>query len=159
MSMLQIGSVAFSTTGPHFDKLKHAAKFEWARQRRFGRRDALQWTGEADEDVHITGTIYTDYYAGFDALAELRTMARQPQMLVSGAGDVFGRWCILEVSNEQTLQDASGVPRKVTFDLHLSRYGEDEFDGVGGIIGLVSSLGQDAAGALASRGVDVGNLY
>jgi uncharacterized protein len=155
MTMLQIGSVSFTTTGPHYDKLKHSKKFDWARQKRFGRSDAMQYTGEGEEDVTVSGTIYTDYYAGFGALATLRSMGRSPQMVVSGAGDVFGRWCILEISNEQTLQDADGVPRKVTFDLKLTRYGEDGFDGIGSIIGLADQFASDLTGG-AITGVDVG---
>lgn len=157
MTMLQIGSVAFTTTGPHYDKLRHSKKFVWARQARFGRSDALQYTGEGEEDVTVSGTIWTDYYAGFGALASLRAMGRSPQMLVSGAGDVFGRWCVLEVANEQTLQDADGVPRKVTFDLKLSRYGEDGVNGIGAVFGLVDQFASDLTGG-AITGVDVGGL-
>ena len=155
MPMLQIGSVAFKTTGPHYDKMKSSFTAQWARQKRFGRSDAMQWTGEGEDDVSISGTIYTDYYGGFGALSSLRSMSRSPQMVVSGAGDVFGRWCILNVSNEQTLQDASGKPRKVTFDIKLTRYGEDGFDGLGSIIGLASEFAADLTGG-AITGVDVG---
>lgn len=157
MAMLQLGEVAFSTSGPHYDKLKHSFKAHWARHKRFGRRDALQATGIGEDDVHISGTIYLDYYPGFGDLAVFRRMSQTPQMLVSGVGDVFGRWCILGVSNEQTQQDKHGVPGKVTFDLHLSAYGEDEWDGDGVIFGLLDAA---AGGALpALPGVDVGALF
>jgi phage protein U len=146
MGMLQIGSVAFTTTGPHYDKLKHAMKADWARQKRFGRRDALQFTGLGEESVTVTGTIYTDYFNGFDALATLRSQMPRPQMVVSGAGDVFGLWCIIEVGNEQTYQDSSGAPRKITFDVKLEAFGED---GLGaGFLGI--DIGS-AASALIAR--------
>jgi len=160
MPMLQIGSVAFKTTGPHYDKMKSSFTAQWARQKRFGRSDAMQWTGEGEDDVSISGTIYTDYYGGFGALSSLRSMSRSPQMVVSGAGDVFGRWCILNVSNEQTLQDASGKPRKVTFDIKLTRYGEDGFDGLGSLGGIGSALGGlgGIGGALGGLGGALGGL-
>jgi hypothetical protein len=41
MGMLQIGSVAFTTTGPHYDKLKQAIKADWARQKRFADRKSV----------------------------------------------------------------------------------------------------------------------
>jgi uncharacterized protein len=154
MPMLQLGEVTFSVSGLHYDKLKHSFKAHWARHKRFGRRDAMQATGIGEDDVHITGTIYLDYYPGFGDLAVFRRMSQTPQMLVSGAGDVFGRWCILSLSNEQTFQDARGVPGKVTFELHLTAYGEDEWDGVDTIIGLLSA---DDSGTLAHLpGADVG---
>lgn len=125
MAMLQIGRVQFKPRGPAYESLRHSARFEWPAAARFGRRDALQFTGEGEETVEVQGTIYTDYFGGFDAIKRLRAMARIPQMVVSGAGDVFGRWCILEVANVQTYSDAAGRPRKVEFTLQLSRYGED----------------------------------
>ena len=125
MSMLQIGPVQFSVSGPHYDALRHSAQFMWPAQGRFGRRDALQFTGEGEESIEVTGTIYTDYFGGFSSLMRLRAMARTPQMVISGGGDVFGRFCITEVSNEQTFQDQWGRPRKVVFTLRLTRYGED----------------------------------
>jgi uncharacterized protein len=157
MAMLQLGEVAFSVSGPHYDKLKSSFKAHWARHKRFGRRDALQATGIGEDDVHVSGTIYLDYYPGFGDLAVFRRMSQTPQMLVSGAGDVFGRWCILGVSNEQTLQDKDGVPGKVTFELHLSCYGEDEWSGADSIIGLIDAA---AGGGLPGMpGVDVGALF
>ncbi len=147
MAMLQIGRVAFETSGPHYDKLSHHLKATWARQKRFGRRDALQFTGLAEEPVDVSGTIYPDYYGGFSSLASLRAMMSKPQMVVSGAGDVMGLWVILEVGSEQTYQDPAGRPRKVTFSVKLDRYGEDGASGLG--------LGQ-IAGALA--GLSVGGI-
>lgn len=148
MAMLQIGPVAFETTGPHFDKLKHHQK-GWVSQKRFGRADARQWTGIMDAEVTISGTIYLDYYGGFGALALLRQIQPTPQMVVSGAGDVFGLCCILDVGNEQTHQDASGVPGKVTFDVKLGAYGEDAWSGLGALGRPVGSA-VGAAAALAS---------
>ncbi len=125
MAMLQIGPVAFKISGPHYDSLKHSARFMWPAHGRFGRRDALQSTGEGEETLEVSGTIYPDYFPGFPSLARLRSIARKPQMVVSGAGDVMGRWAIEDVSNEQTYQDRYGRPAKVTFTVRLKRYGED----------------------------------
>lgn len=125
MAMLQIGPVQFRINGPHYDSLRHTARFSWPAQGRFGRRDALQFTGEGEETVEVRGTIYPDYFNGFGALATLRAIARVPQIVVTGAGDVFGIWVIEEVGNEQTYQDRHGRPAKVTFDVRLKRYGED----------------------------------
>ncbi len=125
MAMLQIGPVQFKTTGPHYEALKHQAEICWPKQGRFGRRDARQYTGEGDETITVQGTIYTDYFGGFSALDRLRAIARVPHLVISGGGDVFGRYCIVNVGNEQTYQDARGAPRKVTFEVKLERYGED----------------------------------
>lgn len=125
MAMMQIGLVQFKPRGPSYENLKNAAKFMWPSQGRFGRRDALQFTGEGEETVEVTGTIYTDYFDGFGAIKKFKRMARVPQMVVSGAGDVFGLWSIVDVSNVQTFADKAGKPAKVEFTLTLMRYGED----------------------------------
>lgn len=125
MTMLQIGSVQFSVRGPHYDALRHDFAMNWPAQGRMGRRDALQCTGEGEETIEVSGVIYPDFYGGFSALQTLRGMARRPQMVISGAGDVFGRFAIVGVGNEQTFQDQFGRPAKVTFSIRLMRYGED----------------------------------
>lgn len=125
MTMLQIGRVQFSVRGPHYDALRNDFAMNWPAQGRMGRRDALQCTGEGEETIEVSGAIYTDYYGGFGALQQLKAMARRPQMVISGAGDVFGRFSIVRVGNEQTFQDEYGRPRKVTFTVQLMRYGED----------------------------------
>lgn len=125
MTMLQIGGVQFTVLGPHYDALRHDMAFNWPAQGRMGRRDALQFTGEGEETIEVSGAIYTDYYGGFSALQQLKGMARRPQMVISGAGDVFGRFSIVRISNEQTYQDQFGRPAKVTFTVQLMRYGED----------------------------------
>jgi phage protein U len=140
MAMLQIGPVAFSVDGPSFDKLKSTAKGEWASQKRFARRNARQWTGYGDDDVVVSGTIYTEYFHGVGSLGTLRALMPYPQMLVSGAGDVFGLWCIEEVGHEQTYQDREGRPAKVSFDVKLGRYGEDAAGIAGGFLSLASSI-------------------
>lgn len=125
MAMLQIGSVQFQALGPGYTQLSNSARFNWPAQGRFGRRDALQFTGEGEETVEVRGRIYTDYQPGFRILAQLKRLARTPQMVVSGAGDILGKWVILEVSNEQSFPNHRGEPAKVEFTISLSLYGDD----------------------------------
>ncbi len=154
MPMLQIGPVAFETTGTHYDKLKNAFKATWVRQKRFSRADALQYTGTGEVGIKVSGTIWTDYFGWNGTLGTLRDLSPYPQIVVSGAGDVFGLWAITEVNNEQSIQDQHGIPRKVTFDIALEAYGEDEFFGGGDIIGLTAGIGGVSIGV--SAGIQVG---
>lgn len=125
MAMLQIGSVQFHVLGPSFESLRHSARFSWPGIGRFGRKDARQFTGDEEETVEISGRIYTDYFTGFGMIKKLRSMARKPVMVVSGAGDIYGRWCILEVGNIQTYHDHRGQPGRVEFTISLGHYGDD----------------------------------
>ena len=64
-----------------------------------------------------------------------------PLMLISGNGTAFGRWCITSINEVQTTFLKDGTARKVSFTLSLKRYGEEQQQGLLGIV-------QQVAGAL-----------
>ncbi len=142
MAMLQIGPVAFEVAGPSYQSLKSKFKRDWARQKRFGRRDAMQNTGIGEDSVEVHGLIYTDYQDGFGAIATLKAISGVPQMVVSGDGDVYGLWCITSVDADKTYPDAQGRTGKVAFTVKLEAYGEDgdlDIAGAGGLAGTIAA--------------------
>ena len=57
-----------------------------------------------------------------------------PLMLISGNGMAFGRWCITGISETQTVFLKDGTARKITFTLTLKKYGEEQQQGLLGIV-------------------------
>ena len=57
-----------------------------------------------------------------------------PLFLISGNGFAFGRWCILSVSETNTVFMKDGTARKIEFSLKLQKYGEDNIQGSSGIV-------------------------
>jgi phage protein U len=49
----------------------------------------------------------------------------EPLLLVDGLGQIWGRWVILQIEETREVFLKNGVPRKISFRLSISRYGED----------------------------------
>jgi len=122
MSLLQVGPMQFQVTGPHFERLKHGHQFVWPKHDRFGQPPAYQFTGAGPETVDIDGTVYPEYFRGFEELQNLAGRGSQPQTVVSGAGDVFGRWIVLKLQLRQSYFNRDGAPRKVDFRISLEKF-------------------------------------
>lgn len=128
--LLLVGPLGFKVTGPHFDRLRHSYDFVWPAHERFGQAPAYQFTGAGPEAVDIEGTVYPEYFAGFEALRSLAGRASRPQVVVSGSGDVFGLWIVSSLSTRQSYFDTAGNPRKIDFRIELRKY-----QGQRGVIG------------------------
>ena len=54
----------------------------------------------------------------------------EPQELVSGMGDGYGRWVIRSLTVREPLHMENGRARKQEFTLTISYYGEDDEEGI-----------------------------
>ena len=48
-----------------------------------------------------------------------------PLNLTTGYGDVLGSWCLMKVVEDQSALLQGGIPRKQSFTLEFSQYGDD----------------------------------
>lgn len=110
-----------------FDELRRSAPYRWAEQERLMRRPAQQAVGIGAEKLSIKGVIFPGVRGGLKQLERLRSIGGQlkPLLLTTGYGLVLGNWCLLNVDEEQSALLTGGVPRKQTFSLEFSRYGDD----------------------------------
>ena len=122
--MMRLGSFSFGINTAAYDSLSRSAEYKWPAQERFSQHDALQYTGPGTETISLSGVILTAYRGGTGQLDILRRLASQgrPQLLVSGLGDVLGRWVIERVEETQTTFAAAGIPRRQDFTLQLRKY-------------------------------------
>jgi len=116
----------FSVLGTAYDQLQRSSAWRWAKMPRVGRLPARQSLGPEDDTIDLGGTIITER-SGYGSLTNLRTlMARgEPVLLCDSLGNVHGKWCIESVQETQNAIHIDGLPRKQTFSLKLSVYGED----------------------------------
>jgi len=133
MTILQVGPLQFEATGPHFERLKHGYAFTWPKHDRFGQPPAYQFTGAGPETVDIDGTVYPEYFAGFEELQSLAGRASRPQVVVSGAGDVFGRWIVVGLLMRQGYYRKDGLPRKIDFRISLEKFQGNRAGALGGL--------------------------
>ncbi|NWA67706.1 phage tail protein [Pseudomonas reactans] len=113
-----------------FDELRRQTEFRWASQERLSRRPAQQAVGMGEEKLSLKGTIFPAFKGGLKQLDTLRSIGAQllPLNLTTGYGVVLGTWCLRSLEEEQGALLAGGIPRKQTFSLEFTRYGDDMQD-------------------------------
>ncbi|WP_312403321.1 phage tail protein [Pseudomonas rhodesiae] len=110
-----------------FDELRRQTEFRWASQERLSRRPAQQSVGMGEEKLSLKGAIFPTFKGGLKQLDTLRSIGAKllPLNLTTGYGFVLGTWCLRSLEEEQDALLAGGIPRKQTFSLEFTRYGDD----------------------------------
>lgn len=110
-----------------FDALQRTTAYRWASQERLGRRPALQAVGLGEEKLTLKGAIFPGFKGSLKQLDTLRTIGGRlvPMSLTTGYGLALGNWCLTTITEEQGALLQGGIPRKQTFSLEFSRYGDD----------------------------------
>jgi phage protein U len=110
-----------------FDELRRETEFRWASQERLSRRPAQQGVGMGEEKLSLKGAIFPTFKGGLKQLDTLRSIGAKllPLNLTTGYGFVLGTWCLRSLEEEQGALMAGGIPRKQTFSLEFTRYGDD----------------------------------
>lgn len=123
--MMRLGSFTFGINTAAYDQLQRSAQYRWPTQQRFMNDDAIQYTGRGEETISLSGVILPHFRGGTGQLNRLRSLAEtgQPQILISGLGEIMGNWVIEEVGETQEAFAAAGISRRQTFSLKLRRFG------------------------------------
>ena len=134
--MMILGAYRFAISSAAFKSLKRQSEYRWQEINRMGANPALQFTGFGAETIDLEGVIYPHFKGGLRQVTLMRAEAGvgKPLMLISGNGNAFGRWCIVKISESQSVFMKDGAPLKIEFSISLKRYGEDAKPGVKGII-------------------------
>ena len=129
--MMMLGQYRFCIDSAAYQTFTRSTEYHWEELKRIGKDAAMQFVDNGTDTITLEGTIYPHFRGGVSQVDSMRLQAAQgePLMLVSGNGAAFGRWCIVSISETQTTFMSNGSPRKVTFNLKLKRYGEDNRKG------------------------------
>jgi len=121
---MALGSYQFAALGFSMQDLSRDLQTPWAEVDVCARFDALHWTGPKSDTVTIKGCLFPEEFGGMGSLDGIKAAARagRPLMLVTGAGDVGGRFVIFSVSEDWSLIDARGRPRRDAYSITLRRY-------------------------------------
>lgn len=122
-----LGEYHFSLTTAAYQELRRSNTYRWQTQERLQRLPAQQFIGLGTETLDIKGTIYPHYQGGIKQLNMMRAQADrgEPLLLVDGIGFIWGLWVVLQIDETQSVMLTNGQPRKLEFQLRLTRYGED----------------------------------
>jgi phage protein U len=125
--MMQLGAFKFSLSTAAYQAFSHSTSFRWQGIERYGQIPAQQYTGPGEESITISGDIYPSFAGGTGQLNSMRAEAYKGTALtlVDGNGFAWGKWVILSIEEAQEVFFSDGTPRKMSFNLKLTRYNED----------------------------------
>lgn len=141
--MMILGAYRFCISNAAYQSLARSTEYNWQEQKRLGTTPAMQFVGAGMDTITLQGEIYPQFKGGLRQITLMRAEAGLgiPLMLISGNGMAFGRWCITSINETQTVFLKDGTARKISFSLTLKRYGEEQQQGILGVV-------QQIAGAL-----------
>lgn len=121
---LSLGRYQFQSLGFHMSDLSRDLQTPWSEIEVAMRFDALHWTGPKSDAVTISGVLFPEEFGGLETLNGIASAARsgKPLTLVTGAGDVGGRFVVTGVTEDWGFIDASGRPRRDAYKITLRRY-------------------------------------
>lgn len=125
--MLALGDFRFSIDSAAYQSLRRSVEYRWAEIARVGTRPGRQFVGIGGEEIALAGVIYPAYRGGLGQVAEMRRLAGlgEPLLLVDGQGQIWGKFCISRVDEDQAVFFSDGTPKRQDFSLSLVHYGEE----------------------------------
>jgi len=125
--MMALGFYRFALETSAYQQLQRTISYRWQAQDRINNDPAMQFVGLGTEQINLEGVIYPDFRGGLGQIEGMKDSADrgEPLLLVDGLGQIWGRWVILQIEETREVFLKNGVPRKISFRLSISRYGED----------------------------------
>jgi uncharacterized protein len=123
-----LGFFIFTLSTASFDDLDRSTAFKWSAHERIGRRSTHQYLGVDDETISLSGTLYPAFKGSTLSLTLLREMADSGKswILISGTGNIYGKFMILDIKDKRSLFMSNGAAQKIEFSMTLKRY--DDFN-------------------------------
>lgn len=121
----------FGVSTAAYSSMRRSTRWRWSAQARTGRSPAVQFVGRGEDSITLEGVIYPQFKGGLNQLPRMRAEADKgrPFLMADSLGRVdYGYWCITQIDDAQEYLYKDGTPRKTTFQLSLTAYGEDRYD-------------------------------
>ena len=119
----------FALGAAAFDELRRRSQYVLSAQDRLTRAAAVQGVSVGGETLSVSGAIWLAPH-GAGHLDTLRRYGEtlRPVTLTTGYGEQLGRWQIASIDDTQGSLFRDGAPRKQTYSIEFTRYGEDYQD-------------------------------
>lgn len=143
MPMMMLGSYSFGLNTAAYQDLERKTEYRWSKQERLGQDAALQYDGPGDDTAVLSGIVYPSFRGGGGQLDKLRALAGkgQPQLLIDGAGNVYGRWVIELIDEKQSTFAAFGQPLKQEFSISVRRFDGGPSNLIASVLGALNPGG------------------
>ena len=149
--MLALGFFVFMRQTLPFQSMQRDAEYRWPSNSRIGKRDAFQFLGVGEEKITLSGELYPEITGGKLTLTAVRLMAEEGRAwpLLSGNGMIYGMYVINSVSETGAEFFTDGSPRKITFNLALTRV-DESLAAIYGDLNKQAGKAKDAATKITS---------
>lgn len=136
--MMALGMFVFAVPTAAYQQLQRQTAWRHASQSRVGQRPAYQYLGPGEDTISLSGVLMPELTGGRTSLDLLRVMAEQGKAwpLIEGTGRIYGLWSITSVSETSSVFFRDGMPRKIEFELALTRVDDDRLDLLGSVMDI-----------------------
>src|SRR5574344_1660661 len=112
--MMILGAYRFCIDNAAYQSFVRSTEYKWEEQKRLLTDSAKQFISKGSEIISLEGVIYPQFKGGLRQVSLMRVEAGLgiPLMLISGNGTAFGRWCITNIGETQTVFMKDGSARK-----------------------------------------------
>jgi hypothetical protein len=137
--MMSVGPFLFGLSTAAYNALTVKHSWRWSKVDRLGVKPAMQFIGPGSGEMTFKGIVYPEFpgdggpMVGPYQVAAMRSVAEQaaPMYVIDGRGNVYGKWVITEVTEDQSIFHVMGTPRKQEFTVTLAEYGGAASSGLG----------------------------
>ncbi|AMV03971.1 phage tail protein [Xanthomonas citri] len=121
--MMSFGTFVFSLPTLAYQELQRQQSWRFGASERIGARAALQYLGEGDDTIELTGMLAPELTGSRVSLDTLRELALDGQALplVDGTGVVHGSFVLTALRETHSVFFADGAPRRIEFTISLRR--------------------------------------
>lgn len=123
-TMMRLGEFVFSVKTAAYQELEHSTAWRWARHDVIGQAPTYQYVGPDKEEITLSGLYLPHLNGNRHQIEEMKDMigGSTPLNLVSGTGDVLGKFIVLDFEESHREFSVEGVPLQIDFSLTLEKY-------------------------------------
>lgn len=120
--MMIFGMFVFSIPTATYQSLQRSTTWRHASNSRVGDSPAYQFLGEGEDSITLDGSIVPEFGSQLSLIA-IRLMGNTGKSfpLIAGNGKIYGLWKLDSVDETQTYFFKDGMPRKVEFNLKITK--------------------------------------
>jgi uncharacterized protein len=121
--LMSLGQFVFQLPDLAYSELQRSTAWRHASNSRVGARPALQYVGQGDDTITLSGTLVPEIAGTLQSLVTLRSMADagDAYAMVDGAGRIFGAWVIERMEEGGSAFTSEGIARRTSFTIALRR--------------------------------------